>query len=68
MMTETSLNRLRSLAEGLDNVFTTPNDHDYGCYYLDDNGNVETILSGSTDPITRDAIVFLVEALKAVRE
>lgn len=64
-MTEETLNRLKDLASGLGPLYTTPNELDHGVYYRDDLGNQEIVLSG-LDSISRDAIVFLVEALAAI--
>lgn len=57
--------RLKELADQLAPIYTTQDDSDYACYF---DGDGDLVLMGQTDPLTRAAICFLVEAHAAVTQ
>lgn len=57
-------NDLKKLAESLPALHTENDESCYGVYYKNDSGAEETLLSGTTDPVTRLAVEFIVAAQK----
>lgn len=57
---------LIDLARSLGELYFDDDPASYAVYYKDDAGAEETLLSGTTDPVTRDAIRFVVEAQKFI--
>jgi hypothetical protein len=63
-MTDETADRLKAMASQLGAVYTTNDPHDYGAYL----SSGDLLISGSTDPLTRRAICFFVEALAAFQD